>query len=145
MLLSGPDEPCRRVARSRVGKDLFLTLSVSASPPAASEGYHIVNTHDVNQKSQMITNSQLEELKPNIARLQAIGCELLDTEDQGAFGYIATFRKANWVFSIVKDRGVWYLHGPDMKLNQSPCRKSRGLVEKDVIAWLEANNARVQE
>jgi hypothetical protein len=89
----------------------------------------------------MSSNSQIEELKPNIARLQALGCELLSTEDQGAFGYIITFRKANQVFSIVKDRGFWYLHDEEEELKEFPSRKSRGLVEKDVIAWLETKYA----
>lgn len=86
----------------------------------------------------MTANSQTKELKPNITRLQALGCQLVRMEDLGAFGYVATFRKEHLMFSVVKDRGSWHLSGEAEELQHSPSRKSRGLVEKDAIAWLES-------
>lgn len=85
----------------------------------------------------MTAESQVEELKPNIARLQALGCQLVELKDLGTFGYIATFQKKDLMFSVVKDRGYWHLAGETEELQRFPGRKSRGLVEKDAIAWLE--------
>jgi hypothetical protein len=69
----------------------------------------------------------------------ATGCDR-PVQIPGSTGRV-TFRKANQVFSIVKDRGFWYLHDEEGELKEFPSRKSRGLVEKDVIAWLETKNA----
>lgn len=84
----------------------------------------------------MTANSQVEELRPNIVRLEALGCQLVGVNDHGAFGYVASFEREDVRFSIVKDRGYWHLTGEAEELKHFPSRKSRGMVERDAIVWL---------
>ncbi len=84
----------------------------------------------------MRVKSNVEELKPTVDALAVLGFLLVKWQ-----GPVATFQKEKTTFSIVKDRGSWFLSGEDEELRRSPSRKSRAMVTRDAIAWIKKKNA----
>lgn len=86
-------------------------------------------------------NSQIEELKPVVSELEALGYQFVGVQDFGGFGFVASFQKAEIKFSVVKDRGYWHLDGDEENLKRAPSRRSRRQVTDDAIAWIKGKNA----
>lgn len=76
--------------------------------------------------------SNVDELRPTIVALEALGFRLVKFE-----AFVATFQKADTCISIVKDRAYWCLSGDAEELKRSPMRKTRSRATKDAIEWIK--------